>query len=1150
MSNLTINNGGIITNSRDLPNLDLRYGPYDSIESATEALGDLITPGLTIGIQNNERIIEYQVNNDYEFIPKTSSSQSNYDDLDNLPKINNIELKGNKTNEQLGIPTKTSDLINDSGFISEETEPSFNSSVAKNITENDITNWNNKSDFSGSYDDLTNKPTIPSKTSDLTNDSSFISASDLSTVATTGDYDDLTNKPTIPSKTSDLVNDSEFISSESEPAFNSSVAKNITENDITNWNSKQEELESGVNIKTINNESILGNGNIIIPRGEDGAPGNNGHNPCLGRFSAVQSTFAETPRAGDYYFVDTVDTSTTPPTVTETKIYKYDGTQWDSGTVVDVSNLTFNSGETVIGTSIDGTGLKNPLPNALTKAGDVQPLVSAMGGMTFREVKQSVGTPYTSYLNGKSWAVAGQSGTAKLVEIPIVGEVKYIRFLGLLFQINTTSYMGYGFKDANGDFIYCHPFEDQGGSGSLQLKEYKVPIPFGAVTFVTEKVAGASLLNEGNFYCYFQYGKNVLNSSSLWKKIEPMSEWRPKTVSSSGYYWSNTTTFYRETLGTYSSALCDVSSGQYVRFTTLEKANEGASQIGYVFLDENYQLLSNAISIPYNTGKTLGELTLKIPTGAHYLVSCNKSVTYNPSDFSYYVLYEELPNTKTSDTKSQIEVDLVSGILSSTTGNFPSAYDEKWMMKVKHCPKFYKVEGSVKFDIAARFTVLYYDNNLSFIKAEGNSGTEFEILHDGYIRVNVFNYPPYESFGLPNKMTLTGVIAETFGNRSADEGFQNLWFPVKINTKGAPTIDNNNGLEIVDYQTFTSNFGMLHLPETYSRDGAGTPLIIYLHGAAERYTINSTRFGNNCRYSPEWSAAGYAQLDVDMIPQVYNFTDTNTCGTGDDTACVEAAYEWVIQHFNIRRDGVYLFGRSRGAMGVLGILSRLNQVRMPVICGLTNAGANFITLYGLRNKQTTNWWAAFCQSMGLTKYNPPVINPNQVLVSQSDIVSFLTTYLDVWWEKASACLGMMVENGSQYKTAADIWGLLVSSYGGTTDVGKTFIEDFLNLCKFRSPVPLRFDWCVGDTIQTWNTPSEYGNYARATKNAFVGNMINGNAVYRQWPSCAGGEPHYHEKFNLMSEDYTLPNGAVVENASMAQVEWLLWARQYDNRLGM
>lgn len=37
--------------------------------------------------------------------------------------------------------------------------------------------WDNKSDFSGSYNDLSDKPTIPTKTSDLTNDSNFITSS-------------------------------------------------------------------------------------------------------------------------------------------------------------------------------------------------------------------------------------------------------------------------------------------------------------------------------------------------------------------------------------------------------------------------------------------------------------------------------------------------------------------------------------------------------------------------------------------------------------------------------------------------------------------------------------------------------------------------------------------------------------------------------------------------------------------------------------------------------------------------------------------------------------------------------------------------------------------------------------------------------------
>ena len=40
--------------------------------------------------------------------------------------------------------------------------------------------------------------TVPTKTSDLTNDSNFVASGDLATVATSGSYNDLSNKPTIP----------------------------------------------------------------------------------------------------------------------------------------------------------------------------------------------------------------------------------------------------------------------------------------------------------------------------------------------------------------------------------------------------------------------------------------------------------------------------------------------------------------------------------------------------------------------------------------------------------------------------------------------------------------------------------------------------------------------------------------------------------------------------------------------------------------------------------------------------------------------------------------------------------------------------------------------------------------------------------------
>ena len=105
----------------------------------------------------------------------------------------------------------------------------------------------------GAYSDLSGTPSIPTKTSDLTNDSNFITLSDvpaqvqsdwtesdssdpsyiankpsLATVATTGAYSDLSGTPSIPTKTSDLTNDSNFITLSDVPA---QVQSDWTESD-------------------------------------------------------------------------------------------------------------------------------------------------------------------------------------------------------------------------------------------------------------------------------------------------------------------------------------------------------------------------------------------------------------------------------------------------------------------------------------------------------------------------------------------------------------------------------------------------------------------------------------------------------------------------------------------------------------------------------------------------------------------------------------------------------------------------------------------------------------------------------------------------------------------------------------------------------
>ena len=96
------------------------------------------------------------------------------------------------------IPTKTSELTNDSGFLTEQTLKTINGESLVGTGNIEI------SGFSGSYNDLTDKPNFSTvATTGSYND--LTDKPNLSTVATTGSFNDLTDKPTIPNNTVEMV---------------------------------------------------------------------------------------------------------------------------------------------------------------------------------------------------------------------------------------------------------------------------------------------------------------------------------------------------------------------------------------------------------------------------------------------------------------------------------------------------------------------------------------------------------------------------------------------------------------------------------------------------------------------------------------------------------------------------------------------------------------------------------------------------------------------------------------------------------------------------------------------------------------------------------------------------------------------------------
>ena len=180
----------------------------------------------------------------------------NYNNLENKPSINSVTLLGNKTPADFGlygtnnappypvksvntktgdvvltasdvgalpdttvIPTKTSDLTNDSGFLTSAPVSSVNGKTgAVVLNASDVKALPNTTTYVSTVDGSSGAVTtnaVKTTTQSLSDAQKTQARTNIGagTSSFSGDYGDLSNKPTIPTKTSDLTNDSGFLTS-------------------------------------------------------------------------------------------------------------------------------------------------------------------------------------------------------------------------------------------------------------------------------------------------------------------------------------------------------------------------------------------------------------------------------------------------------------------------------------------------------------------------------------------------------------------------------------------------------------------------------------------------------------------------------------------------------------------------------------------------------------------------------------------------------------------------------------------------------------------------------------------------------------------------------------------------------------------------
>lgn len=221
----------------------------------------IVTNGINTTIQNNYETLDTKIDDEISRA-KNKETEINNDLTAHKNSTNNPH---NVTKEQVGLGN-----VNNTSDLDKPISTAVQTALNLKANNSDLATVAK----SGSYNDLIDKPTIPTKTSDLDNDSGFLTNIPEEYVTKTELSTDLAKKTdvtSIPTKTSDLDNDSGFIDS---TGLSSYVLKTEL---ATELESKQDTLTFD-NVPTLNSNNPVTSSGIktSLDLKQDLLTGNNG----------------------------------------------------------------------------------------------------------------------------------------------------------------------------------------------------------------------------------------------------------------------------------------------------------------------------------------------------------------------------------------------------------------------------------------------------------------------------------------------------------------------------------------------------------------------------------------------------------------------------------------------------------------------------------------------------------------------------------------------------------------------------------------------------------------------------------------------------------------------------------------------------------
>ena len=347
-----------------------------------------------------------------------------------------------------------------------------------------------------------------------------------------------------------------------------------------------------------------------------------------------------------------------------------------------------------------------------------------------------------------------------------------------------------------------------------------------------------------------------------------------------------------------------------------------------------------------------GEKLFEIPSGCKYLL------LYNGGGGTEYIVKKPVSDDGAAGVAKTIEPALRYEMIDKATGEVSGTY---YGIKNMSTPRFIKTNSLFAITSSATLSVraLYYNESCEYIghapadswmTIQANTPTAISVpVGTQYVKLCFIGVNYEEGITSIPTITLTGAFPEdwdTFSARPLDSGYQRMAVRVFVTD---PNCCDDESQNVQDNGEWLVDYGIIALPQTYSNTGKPTRLIIYCHGAAVNYSTSATRFNAQDLEPDYWLAEGYAVMDIEGNP--FDNVNEHICIPQAMDSYV-AAYKWAVEHYNLKRDGVFLGGRSMGGYNTFNLIRR--ECKIPVIAACPNVPSSESFGYGQADRK------AFC----------------------------------------------------------------------------------------------------------------------------------------------------------------------------------------------